>query len=155
MMEINKTPPEEIKIKAALETVDFLIEQGDIDEDDRDECAKQIANCCRGCLMDGYDLAQELDNRYYWDITALMVETLDSHGRTLEKHRDEWLKETTKDIKPPFEIGAHVKWRDKSGVIDGIYEYRPASYTVKEDGDIHADVSSRRVILWFDQVEAA
>lgn len=153
MESINKTPPEEIKLKAALETVCDLIDSGELDADDKEECARQLASCARN-YMDGYELAKELDNRHYWDITASMVEYLDSHSRTLEKHRDEWLKETTKDLKPPFEVGTPVKWKDKTGVIDGIYEYRPASYTVKEDGDLEADKSSSRVILWFDQVES-
>lgn len=99
--------------------------------------------------MDGYRLARELDesgNMEMSDIEALdtVGSLIDDARRNLEK---KWAEDT--NPQPPFPIGTRLtvpsmRGGSESGVIAGLYEYEPAKYKVKIDGE--TDPSSFRLI---------
>lgn len=82
--------------------------------------------------MDGYQLARELDRNEYWDLSMSDVEELDNLSAVvaslLTAAEKKWFSEN--DIQPPLPIGSTIR----EGVIDGIYQYAPARYLVKESG---------------------
>lgn len=153
-LKIDKNPSDGAKLYAAQETIAELNRwQGNaFEQSDANHLAK-----CAELHQNGYDLAKELDRRFGWDIDAEIVEVLDGHSRTLEQFRNKdlqaWVDKNK--IEPPIPLFTRVKslgfGRKISGTIKGIYESRPCSYKVKEDG---CENETRYVILWWDEVEA-
>lgn len=82
--------------------------------------------------MDGYELAKNLDRWHSWDATRDDVDNLDEIDckveRMLRAAEKEWGQAFPMD--PPFPVGTRIT----RGVIDHIYEHKPAVYAVKEDG---------------------
>lgn len=154
MDKINKTPPHEIKLQAARKIVEQLIEIDCLSSDEADNAEEDIVKCA-SYHRDGFKIAKELEDRCYWECDSVMVEIFDGYESTLDRMRDEWLKETTQGIEPPFPIGTRVTWNGYEGEITGIYEYRPVSYLIKKDGDERAETHQSRSIVWFDQVQSA
>lgn len=93
-----------------------------------------------------------------WDCDIRMAEALDGHSYNLSRAHEQFLAIFQKDhnIQPPLPVGAAVKTRHGTGIIDQIYERRPMTYTIKMDSDVEADEhTNRRTLLYFDEVEAA
>lgn len=83
--------------------------------------------------MDGYELARELENNFYWDGLCLQdaedLDAIDSAVMLAERQaRKTWADDW--DIKPPFPVGTHIT----KGVIASVCDYEAATYLVKEDG---------------------
>jgi hypothetical protein len=82
---------------------------------------------------DGYDLAKDLEGYCGWSVDAGKVEELDCVSTYVDAEmkieRKKWFDEN--DIQPPFPIGTEIK----EGVIDHIYEYDAAMYSVKRYGE--------------------
>ena len=133
---IRPTPSEETILLAATKIATSV--QGDADE---------IAECFSE-QIDGYELAKKLEEVCSWDITVDMIERLDYMHYEVEKLHNKILKQwiIDSDIKPPFENGTKIT----RGVIDGIYEHKPAHFLVKEYDC--TDESSRLIIKFEDAV---
>jgi len=103
---------------------------------------------------DGYEIAKALESYGAWTCDFQMAECLD--GFALEARQQlriaekEWAAHN--DMTPPYAIGTHVKWRDGTGEITGIYERGPAQYLVKNDKEAPND--TKRYIVNFEDVEA-
>lgn len=100
--------------------------------------------------MDGYELAKQLDRWESWDTTRDDVDTLDE----IESKVERMLRDAEKawgqafPMEPPFPTGARIT----RGVIDHIYEHRPATYAVKEDGCTRP---SRYLLITFEDAREA
>ena len=154
-LKIDKNPSDAAKLAAAKATITELNRYQGNDFNDHDD-ANALAKC-GDMHKNGYELAKELESRHFWDIDAEIVDILDGHSRTLEQHRNKdvqaWADEN--NIEPPIPLFTRVKrvgfGRSITGTIKGIYDSRPCSYKVKEDG---CENETRYVILWWDEVEA-
>jgi hypothetical protein len=148
---------EEMARCAAEKVVRDLIRDGHIEEKEASESAVDIAR--HGNLWgDGYQLARDLENNCYWDCNMAMAEILDtfsSHARDqLEAAEKAWAVEHKPE--PKFETGARVRLKSGgTGVVDGVYEYGPAKYLVKMDGDADArpPANSRRIVNFEDAMQ--
>jgi hypothetical protein len=153
-----KTATKEMHLAASERTVDLLIKNHHLTQAERDGSIESLAKACARHL-DGYQLAKRLDDWHHWDCNLAMAEDLDNFSRYLDdelrKAELAWFERT--NPVPPFATGARIAFgRNKTGTIDGIYEYGPAKYSVKVDGDPEADTESRRrSILNFEDVRAA
>lgn len=155
----NQIPPrlvvnDEILRKAAQAVAGLLIEENGFSHDDLEALNSQITEAGR-FNRDGYDLAKELDRRYGWEITASIVENLDTlSGEIWSLHRKaekDWADKF--DIQPPYEGGTRVKIKSgEKGTITGVSPYDGAKYHVKIDGDPQAEppTNSRRVVNFED-----
>lgn len=100
--------------------------------------------------MDGYELAKNLDRWESWDNTRDDVDTLDE----IDCKVDRLLREAVKawgvafPMEPPFPVGHRIT----HGVIDHIYEHRPATYAVKEEG---CTKPSRYLLIKFEDAKEA
>lgn len=130
---------EEMKLEAAKQVAARL---GDAD-------AETIAKTWQP-LMDGYELARELDKQFYWDLTRDEMEELDDMQSIVDdllgEAEKKWFEQN--DIKPPLPIGTPIK----QGVITGIDEYGVARYLVQETG---CNNPNRKLIIKFEDAEAA
>lgn len=108
--------------------------------------------------MDGYELAKELDKNACWDTTREDMEALDEVESLVRSALDtaekQWFAEN--NIQPPFPIGARLQCRDElQGEITAIYEYQPAYFEVKPDGQDDDATGSRRLLIRFEDAVAA
>ena len=103
----------------------------------------------------GYELAKDLELMEGWEIDADTVSVLDDFDdyvwNELKVSEKEWVENN--NIRPPFEIRTEVEYLFdkcwKTGVITGIYQHRPACYTIKENGwDDEKDGHVRNVVKW-------
>lgn len=115
--------------------------------------AMEIAKAYRG-HRDGYHLARDLDPD--GGLTMVDVETLDTVASLIDEAQLnlelKWAAEN--NPQPPFPIGerlvlSHIRGGTICGVIDGIYDRRPATYKVLVDGETG---SARRLIRFEDAV---
>ena len=99
--------------------------------------------------MDGYQLARELDDRHYWNISASDVEELDQMDclvrHELERAEKEWVEREA--ITPKLAVGTTIK----KGVVAGVSEHSPARYKVKEHG---CQQNGRFLLIRFEDAEA-
>jgi hypothetical protein len=99
--------------------------------------------------MDGFDLAMELKNDYYWDIDRDLADNLDSLdsevGRLLLQ--GEWIWAEAYPQALPFPIGARIE----RGIIDGVDKYSPFTYLVRMDDE--TENSTRRLLIKFECAE--
>jgi hypothetical protein len=152
------TATKEMHFAAAERTVDLLIKNRHLTQAERDGSIESLAKASDRHL-DGYQLAKRLDDWHHWDCNLAMAEDLDNFSRYLEdelrKAELAWFERT--NPAPPFPDGARIAFgRNKTGTIDRIFEYGPAKYSVKVDGDPEADTEARRrSILNFEDVRAA
>jgi hypothetical protein len=102
--------------------------------------------------MDGFELAKALDRWQSWDTTRSDMEELDAMNtlvrKSLEKAEQDWFERNRP--RPPFEVGARIRWRDITGKIDGIYEHGPAKYLVIPD---NSTIGDGRYIVNFEDAE--
>jgi hypothetical protein len=136
---------------------DDLIKAGHQRAGRRDGVIDDIVRATSWSTGDGYHIAKELDRHSWWDCTLDIAEALDSLSEFIDKELAEEQRAFVADnnIQPPFSIGAHVRLsRGEAGIIDRVYEHRPASYAVKIDGDPRgeAPTMSRRIV-YFDEVD--
>jgi hypothetical protein len=113
--------------------------------------------------LDGYELAKEMEDRFYYEPDSDLVEimdnahcaVLDAHDRIVEK----WIVENS--IKPRFAIGARVSFKrnqgDKllyNGEIVHINE-KQGKYTVfcEDLGHVRSGCGTHGVVLPFEAVE--
>lgn len=155
-MERPTQATQEIKLAAAHEIVAELIKITAIGAEEKDEAAKQLASVFP--WGDGYEIAKELDQRHSWDCDMEMAEVLDGYGSTvrrlIDKAQAQWVAEN--NIQPPLPTPSRAIYQGKTGTVTGVYEYGPAKYLFKEDGDPLADTEAqRRIIVNFEDVEAA
>ena len=148
---------DEMKLAAAKATAADLLKDGQIEAYQFDDSVANLAKHGR-LHIDGYALAKYLDNYCGWEIDAQMVETLDGFSWHAQHEVDVAEKawaEATKPV-PPHGIGTRVSIDSfngpQTGTIDGIYEYGPAKYTVKIDGDKQAGfpMNARRIVNFED-----
>lgn len=96
--------------------------------------------------MDGYELAKLLDTELDCEICTNDVDMLDEMQHLVDQHllklEKEWF--AANNIQPPYPVGTVINY----GVIDGIYEHRPATYLVKETHTKRPN--SRLLVLWED-----
>lgn len=99
--------------------------------------------------MDGYQLARELDDRHYWNISASDVDELDAMDslvrQALEQAEKEWVER--EGITPKLAVGTTIK----KGVVAGVSEHSPARYKVKEHG---CQQNGRFLLIRFEDAEA-
>lgn len=152
-------PTKELRLQAAMETARRALEAGLISRSEIAELANDIVRSNRGPYTDGYELAKELEFNFGWECNFHWAEILDGHSCSLRaaigRAEKEWAERT--NPQPPLAIGTAVKLCGaETGVIDGIYKYAPAKYTVKVDGDPQAapPTCSRRIINFEDAVAA-
>lgn len=99
----------------------------------------EIAADC--CSIDGYYLAKELDDVYFWDIWTEKVIILNNYERLLKAElrqvQEKWVK--TNNIQPQFSVGTTVKFKkgenEYVGVIEKISKVHPACYEIKTNLD--------------------
>lgn len=138
-----KTPPRPRRLsdyylyQIAAELTDDLIKDGWLVSNQRSVCIKNICDCCKFSVPEGYNLAKTLDLYYNWEISADIVEQLDSlHWlavSALDKMQREWAEEYY--VNPVIAIGSPVRLLDGShGVIDGISSNHAASYLIAIEG---------------------
>lgn len=108
--------------------------------------------------VDEYDLAKDFDDEGWLvdrDFVSKLEEVTGSIEEAVRNSEKAWF-DAYKPA-PPFAIGTRLKLLGVRGVehglIDSIYEYSPAYYTVKLDGTTEND-TSRRLIRFEDAVEA-
>lgn len=94
---------------------------------------------------DGYELAKKLESQHCWDISVYDVDNLDGFDTAVRsKYRSvciSWALDN--NIQPPHPIGTETK----RGVITGISEYEPATYLIKEHGEMN---DGRRLLVKFE-----
>lgn len=153
MSERPTRPTEEMKLTAARKVVAEMRKYGHIEENEVEASVSDIAKHGRE-YSDGYALAKTLDGRG-WDCNLEMAEELDNYGRYLRNEIEAAEKQWAADnnIQPPDLIGKPVKLKSgETGIVDGVYQYGPAKFTVKIDGDKEADgpSQSRRIVNFED-----
>lgn len=125
---------------------------------DLDELSRDIASVAR-LYMDGYEIARMLESPpYNWGCNLEIAEALDDFHFVAESLLTEqqfrWAKEH--NITPVFNSGDHVKarWGGEyiNGVIVGVYEHKPAQYTIQRT-DTH-DNSGLAVVNFEDVCES-
>jgi hypothetical protein len=132
-----------MRIEAALETAEELIESGDFDPEDKARIGDDILKAASLTYgkEDGFSLAYELKRSCHWEIEDDTIETLAGYWGTLRGKlrlaEEQWAVENP--MKPPFPIGTLV--RTSSGVfpIVSVSDYVPHTYYVQQ--------SSHRMIL--------
>ncbi|WP_324731023.1 hypothetical protein [Pseudomonas paeninsulae] len=107
---------------------------------------------------DGFELAKALDKWAGWDTAREDMEALDEVESlvrsALAAAEKQWFAEH--DIQPPFPVGAKLQCRSGIvGSIAGIYQYQPAYFEVKPDGQDDAASGSRRLLIKFEDAVAA
>lgn len=152
----TKATPE-MELAAAKETVAELVTAGHLTEAEAEDAAANIVAEGR-YNRDGYKLAKALDDRWHWDCDLDMADILDGHSSALDDQikaaQKAWFE--AERPSPPVEIGTRVCFRwgrePHTGIVDAIYEYGIAQYTVRVDGDPAADSpsQSRAIINWED-----
>lgn len=157
-MDRPKTATEEIKTAAATEVAQELLKCGHLEDSELGQAIKDLCNM--SCNDDGYEIAKELDDRYYWDCRMEMVDVLDGYGWAVRKRIEAAEKSWAEDnnITPPIPVGSRVTMerRGESGTITGVYEYGAAKYLIAIDGDKGAkEPTRRRSIVNFEDVIAA
>ncbi|MBZ9600699.1 hypothetical protein [Phyllobacterium chamaecytisi] len=143
---------DEMRLAAAAVIAARLVKAGHIEANAVDQHANDLAQY-GGDSADGYELAKDLDRRAHWDCNLDMASILDGYSYEIsievEKAQKAWAVEN--NIQPPLPIGARVSIKtfkgDAQGTIDGVYEYGPAKYTVKLDGETG---STRRIVNFED-----
>ena len=97
---------------------------------------------------DGYQLAKELDMIHGWVVDMALVEDLDGISSAVERAHTAacaaWVKEF--NIQPPYPVGTEVQ----QGIIEGVWEYSPAKYEVKETG---CQKEGRFLLVNFEDVQ--
>lgn len=164
MLDIPRTPTDEVIMKAALDTAKELAQWSEIKDNEIEAKAKDIAAVTTGMHQNAYEICKNLDARHYWEINAQIVEVMDGYTHRLEKYRDEYIKQWILEmgVKPPFEVGTRVTWNGgKTGVISGIYTHRPATYAIKDDDGPEDEFDDdggvkrySRALVWWDKVAA-
>jgi hypothetical protein len=107
--------------------------------------------------MDSYQLAKDLESYCGWDISRDDIDVLDGVPHNVEielkKAQVAWVE--ANNILPPYPNGTHVRCpsRNATGVIDGIYEYSPATYYIKPDGQDDEKTNHCRWVIKFEKVE--
>lgn len=119
---------------AALEIVLELIKSGDFKPEEESEMIADILHVTRyNLMMDGYEIARDLEKYRGWMCNKDMVDILDDFyglcSDALREKEKAWGKENP--IAPPFPIGTLIHFRKESGVIVEIYEHVPASWLVR------------------------
>ena len=143
----------EIAIAAAKEIVAELIRVGELEDSEAERSIADIARVGR-TYMDGYELAKTLDDRCHWACNFTMAETLEGFSSVarneIEKAQKAWVERNK--IEPQHPTGTRVRFGSERGTIDGVYEYGPAQYLIKVDGDAKADgpANSRRIVNFED-----
>lgn len=111
--------------------------------------AKQFADEYEGCL-DSYELAKKLDDNCGCSLSRNDLDAIEELQAIVEDAQkqlvEKWFEEN--DIQPPYPIGTRIT----KGVIDGIYEYIPAYYTVQEDDETDP---TRRLLIRFEDAQTA
>jgi hypothetical protein len=135
----NKRPIEAtnaMRMEAALETAEELIENGGFDSKDIGDIADDILKAASRSYGkgDGFSLAYELKRSCHWEIADDMVEILadywaavDGKLRFAEK---QWAAENP--MEPPLPIGALVKTPKGTLPITSVSDYAPHSYCVQQ-----------------------
>lgn len=153
---MNKRPTYdyEIKLLAARKMAEELIENCNKVGEDVAEIAKQIADCADR-YDNGYEIAKQLDIRFFWEIDIDIVQELDNFSTIIyteiENKIKTWVKEN--DIQPPFPINTRIKLANgETGEITTIRR-ETAEYLIKIDGDEKAEApSNRRRIVAYESV---
>ena len=124
---------------------------------------EDIVNAYLDGYTDGYELAKELDDSYYWDVDLELAEWLDDistvANRAYHKYLEEWAK--LNNITPKYNPGDEVYYKGFKAVITSTHEYRPLSYRIqyKENQQTPRGMSDALVgsncnqIVWFDDIE--
>lgn len=111
---------------------------------------------------DGYELAKELDDAYYWDMDLELAEWLDGISsiadRAYHQYLDQWAK--LHNIILKYKPGDKVKYRGFEAVVSEIHKHRPLSYAIQYTGKTpylsNAVVGSNcRQIVWFNDLKDA
>lgn len=99
--------------------------------------------------LNGYELARELDDRFYWDVDAALVEDLDGMSWAVREVHEAACKQwvTEYNIQPPLLDGTEIT----KGVIHGVCLHSPACYQVKEHG---CTQEGRFLIVKFEDAKA-
>lgn len=126
-MDYGKTPPRP-KV-----TKDMIVEAATkiLNANRINECADDVGSEYRHGI-DPYELAKKLENSCGWSVDSWVVEALGSlHFEIDSLHKsacENWVSQY--NIRPSLENGTEIQ----QGVIDGVYQYSPAYYRVKEHG---------------------
>lgn len=161
MIEIEARPRSfsgNIKHAVATELVADLIENGLLEESQREDASRDIAKHATR-WGDGYSLMKDLDRYCGWDGSFELCEALNSITRIadeqIEHAQKEWAAKN--NIQAPFSVGQRVRLTrsGETGVITGICQHRVCAYLIAIDGDVMADgtTQSRRIVC-FEDVEA-
>jgi hypothetical protein len=99
-----------LRLAAEMTLADLLKWNPDLvtTDDDRKETIAQLISAGAG-FRDGYEVAERLQRRYYWEPDTDMVETLNAQ-RGYDAHRQmvvDWVK--AEGIIPAFKVGDRVK----------------------------------------------
>ncbi|EKO3657426.1 hypothetical protein M3906_000235 [Vibrio metschnikovii] len=126
------------------------------EESDREPLKRSLLNHYHPHI-DEYDLCKYFEDDG-WDVDRDFLTELECVTSCMTTAIDEMEKEWFEKHHPvpPFEIGTELKvlsFKGKqNGVIDGIYEYSPATYTVIMNDRAEGD-TSRRLIKFEDAVK--
>ncbi|ARQ01915.1 hypothetical protein [Pseudorhodoplanes sinuspersici] len=145
-----------MKIAAAEKMADQLIKGHLLEEIERADAVRSIAN--HGTLYgDGYRLMKNLEDYDGWEGDFRMAEEFEAFSLfaqdEMKAAEKAWFEET--QPQPKLKKGDRIQLRrGETGVIDGIYEYGVAQYTVAIDGDPQAlpPTNSRRIVRFEDAV---
>lgn len=143
----------EIAKIAAAEIVSRLIRNGHLTDEDREDRVSEFAKH-GGRHADGFEIAKALEDHAWWDCDFQMAEILDGYGsavyRAIEREEKAWAERVKPQSTLP--VGARVNLPlGRRGEITGIYEYGPAKYLVKVDGEADAEPpTNSRLIINFE-----
>lgn len=159
MRPIPKVPNDAVKSIAAKVIAKRLHEiAGFGNGDEESQTAADIINHC-GIHDDGYACARDLEQYAHWRCDMQIAETLDEYQSELVTAMRVHLEEFRRcyGIEPPLPVGSRVKCSNavlglRTGTISEIYQHRPMTYLVKQDGDPEADPKKRRLVVYFDEV---
>ncbi len=145
----------EMKQRIGAELAAALVQGGHLDASQQQKAAADIAKVARGLYMDGYALATDLDRFCGWACNLEIANELDAFSSCVHAEikaaQRAWAERNS--IEPPYPAGTRITMPSgEGGVIDEIYKYGIAQYTIKMDGDPEAEKSHRRLVINFEDV---
>ena len=110
--------------------------------------------------MDGYEFARELESWAGWQVRSQNADDLEDMQHLIDAKvsaaEKQWFEDN--DIQPPLPIGARItcQSRNRTGIIEGVYEYGVARYLVRpEQPNEHELATSAQWIIKFEDAKQA
>ena len=154
--------------KIMPEIIEWFESFEEVSEEEIENIREQLVNILNnGYDKDGYEIAKELDSRYYWDSDAELVDILDDLTFLFHDVKSFLVKKWIKDnnISPKYQKGDKVivdssmlprKDRKKErydGEINHIYEDGSYSIFIEDLGHVREGSGTHGIILYWEKID--